>query len=186
MEDMHILELLWQRSEAALTALQQKFGTRLYHTAYNILGSHSDAEEAVNDTYLALWDAIPPERPVPLGGYVYRTGRNIALKKLRTQTAQKRNPQHDLSLDELAGALPDSSMQEELDARALGQGINRFLDTLSETNKALFLRRYWFGDSVRDIAKAFHLTENAATVRLSRLREQLKHYLYKEGILDEP
>lgn len=126
MEDMHILELLWQRSEAALTALQQKFGTRLYRTAYNILGSHSDAEEAVNDTYLALWDAIPPERPVPLGGYVYRTGRNIALKKLRTQTAQKRNAQHGLSLDELVGALPDSSMQEELGARALGQAINCF------------------------------------------------------------
>ncbi len=186
MDDIHIIELLWQRSEAALTALQQKFGTRLYRTAYNILGSPSDAEEAVNDTYLALWNAIPPERPLPLGGYVYRTGRNVALKKLRAQTAQKRNAQHDLSLDELAGALPDSSMQEALDARALGQAINRFLDTLSDKNKALFLRRYWFGDSLRDIAKAFHLTENAATVRLSRLREQLKYYLYKEGILDEP
>ena len=186
MDDAHILDLLWARSEAALTALQQRFGSQLYHTAYNILGSQPDAEEVVNDTFLALWDAIPPNRPEPLGGYVHRTCRNVALKKLRFQSAQRRNAQYDLSLDELAGALPDASMQEALDARALGEAIDRFLNTISGTSRVLFLRRYWFGDSIRDIAKSLGLTENAATVRLSRLREQLKNYLYKEGILDEP
>lgn len=186
MDAAHILVLLWQRSEAALSALQQQFGQRLYRTAYNILGNHADAEEAVNDTYLAVWNAIPPERPQPLDGYVYRTGRNIALKKLRFRSAQKRNEQYDLSLDELAHALPDYSMQEALDIRMLGQAINNFLNTLSSKNRALFLRRYWFGDSIREIAKTFSLTENSAAVRLSRLREQLKNYLYKEGILDEP
>lgn len=186
MEDVHILDLLWARSEAALTALEKRFGLRLYRTAYNILGSHPDAEEAVNDTYLALWDAIPPERPQPLEGYVYRTGRNVALKKLRFQSAQKRNSHYDISLDELARALPDNSLQEALDARALGQAIDRFLDTLSGTNRTLFLRRYWFGDQIRDIASVLGISENAATVRLSRLREQLRYYLYKEGIFDGP
>ncbi len=186
MDDVHILNLLWERSEEALPILQRRFGLRLYRTAYNILGNHPDSEEAVNDALLALWNTIPPERPQPLEGYVYRTGRNIALKKLRFQSAQKRSSQYDLSLDELAGALPDNSMQEELDARALGQAIDRFLSSLSDENRALFLRRYWFGDKVRSIAKDFHLTENAATVRLSRLREQLKDYLYKEGFFNGP
>ena len=186
MDDVHILKLLWDRSDTALSTLQQRFGLRLYRTAYNILGNHPDAEEAVNDTLLALWNTIPPKKPQPLEGYVYRTGRNIALKKLRFQSAQKRSSQYDLSLDELAGALPDNSMQEELDARALGQAIDRFLASLSDENRALFLRRYWFGDKVRDIAKAFGLSENTATVRLSRLREQLKDYLYKEGFFNGP
>lgn len=186
MDDIHILDLLWKRSEAALTALQQQFGLRLYRTACNILGNHQDAEEAVSDTLLALWNAIPPERPQPLEGYVHRTGRNIALKKLRFQSAQKRNSQYDLSLDELANALPDNSMQETLDARTLGQTIDRFLGELSDTNRTLFLRRYWFGDSVQEIAQQLGLSVNAATVRLSRLREQLKDYLYKEGIFNEP
>jgi len=148
--------------------------------------SHPDAEEAVNDTYLALWDSIPPERPQPLEGYVHRTGRNVALKKLRFQSAQKRNSHYDVSLEELAGALPDNSLQEALDARALGQAIDRFLDTLSDTNRTLFLRRYWFGDQIWDIASVLGISENAATVRLSRLREKLRYYLYKEGIFDGP
>ena len=186
MDDIHILDLLWARSESALAALQQQFGLRLYRTAYNILGSRPDAEEAVSDTLLALWDSIPPERPQPLSGYVHRTGRNIALKKLRFQSAQKRNSQYDLSLDELSNALPDNSMQEALDARALGQAIDRFLDELSDINRILFLRRYWFGDRIPEIARPLGLSVNAATVRLSRLREQLKDHLYEEGIFIEP
>ena len=186
MEDVHILDLLWARSETALTALEKRFGMRLYRTAYNILGSHPDAEEAVNDTYLALWDAIPPERPQPLEGYVHRTGRNVALKKLRFQSAQKRNSHYNVSLNELAGALPDNSLQEALDARALGQAIDRFLDTLSDTNRKLFLRRYWFCDPIKDVASALGMSHNSATVRLSRLRVQLKDFLHKEGIFDGP
>ena len=186
MDDVHILNLLWERSDLALPALQRRFGPRLYHTAYNILGNRMDAEEAVNDTLLALWNTIPPKHPDPLEGYVCRTGRNIALKKLRFRSAQKRSTQYDLSLDELAGALPDHTMQEELDARALGQAIDDFLSSLSEENRALFLRRYWFGDKVRRIANDLGLSENTAAVRLSRLREQLKDYLYKEGFFNGP
>lgn len=181
MEDEKILTLLWRRAEHAIEALQLRFGRRLHQTALNILGSDPDAEEAVNDTYLALWNAIPPKRPQPLAGYVYRTGRNIALKKLRFLSAQKRSSQYDLSLDELADILPGSDLEEQLDAQALGQAINTFLDTLSPQNRRIFLRRYWFGDSVDSLAKAESLTENALSVRLSRLREQLKAYLYKEG-----
>ncbi|MBQ3504196.1 MAG: sigma-70 family RNA polymerase sigma factor [Oscillospiraceae bacterium] len=185
MQDTDILALLWERSERAIEALTVKFGNRLRLTAMNILGNVEDAEEAVNDTYLALWNAIPPERPEPLAGYVYRTGRNIALKKLRFQSAQKRRAQYTVSLDELSSILPGNTLEDTLDARTLGYAIDRFLSTLSTANRRIFLRRYWFGDSIQDLARQERLTTNALTARLSRLRSQLKDYLYKEGIIHE-
>lgn len=185
MEDKKILELLWNRVESAIDALAKKFGRRLLYTAMNILGNPQDAEEAVSDTYLALWNTIPPEKPDPLAGYVHRTGRNVALKKHRYLTAQKRSTQYEVSLEELAGILPAPSMEEMLDARELGQAIDRFLDTISKENRILFLRRYWFGDSVKTLAKAATLSENTVSVRLSRIRIQLKDYLYKEGFFHE-
>ncbi len=181
MEDKKILELLWSRVESVLEAIAKKFGRRLMCTARNILGNLQDAEEAVNDTYLALWNAIPPERPDPLAGYVHRTGRNVALKKYRYLTAQKRDRQYDLSLEELSGILPGPSFEEIMDARVLGQAIDRFLDTVSRENRILFLRRYWFGDSVRQLSRDLAISENTASVRLSRLRGQLKGYLEQEG-----
>lgn len=185
MQDTDILALLWGRSERAIDALTARFGNRLKRTAMNILGNPEDAEEAVNDTYLALWNAIPPERPEPLAGYVFRTGRNIALKKLRFQSAQKRSTQHTASLDELSSILPGSTLEDALDARTLGYAINRFLSTLSTANRRIFLRRYWFGDSIQDLANQEQLTVNALTTRLSRLRNKLQDYLYKEGIIHE-
>lgn len=185
MEDKKILELLWNRIESAIDALAKKFGKRLLYTAMNILGNPQDAEEAVSDTYMALWNAIPPERPDPLAGYVHRTGRNVALKKYRYLAAQKRNSQYEVSLEELSGILPGPSMEELLDARELGRAIDRFLDTVNKENRILFLRRYWFGDSVKHLAQAMALSENTVSVRLSRLRSQLKDYLYKEGFFHE-
>lgn len=185
MEDKKILELLWDRIESAIDALAKKFGKRLLYTAMNILGDPQDAEEAVSDTYMALWNAIPPEHPDPLAGYVHRTGRNVALKKYRYLAAQKRNSQYEVSLEELSGILPGPSMEELLDARELGRAIDRFLDTVNKENRILFLRRYWFGDSVKHLAQAMALSENTVSVRLSRLRSQLKDYLYKEGFFHE-
>ena len=186
MEDLQILEALFARSEKALAALAEKYGKGLLNLAMNILGSRADAEETVNDTYLALWNAIPPERPIPLEGYVHRTGRNIALKKLRFLRAQKRSSVYDVSLDELANALPGGDLEDTLDAKALGRAIDRFLDGQNATNRVLFVRRYWFGDGVKELASTMGMTESAVSVRLSRVRSQLKHYLNKEGSLNEP
>lgn len=185
MEDKKILELLWDRVESALDALAKKFGRRLLYTAMNILGNPQDAEEAVSDTYLALWNTIPPQKPDPLAGYVHRTGRNVALKKYRHLSAQKRATQYDVSLEELSGILPGPSFEEQMDARELGRAIDAFLDTISKENRVLFLRRYWFGDSVKHLAKAMGLSENTVSVRLSRIRGQLKDYLNKEGFFHE-
>ena len=101
MEDKRIFQLLWQRAAQAIEVMTEQYGPRLYRTAMNILGRHEDAEETVNDTYLAVWDAIPPETPDPLSGYIYKTGRNLALKRLRYDTAQRRCPDYVLSLEEL-------------------------------------------------------------------------------------
>ena len=181
MEDKRIFQLLWQRAEHAIEAMTKHYGPRLYRTAMNILGRHEDAEESVNDTYLAVWNAIPPETPEPLAGYVYKTGRNLALKRLRHDTAQKRRRDYDLSLEELEGCLAGASLQDEIDARLLCRAIDRFLDTLPAQSRILFLRRYWFGDSVKDIAKDRGMSQNAVSVSLSRTREKLRSYLMKEG-----
>lgn len=180
MEDKHILHLLWNRAESAISALAEKFGKGLYRLAMNILSVHHDAEEAVNDTYLALWNTIPPQKPDPLSAYVYRVGKNTALKKLRHNTAQKRSG-YLVSLDELSECIATGTLEEEIDARFLGQAIDRFLDTVSKENRVLFLRRYWFGDSLTELSEAFHISQNTASVRLHRIRTQLYAYLIKEG-----
>ena len=181
MHDEKILELLFARAEDAIAALRKQFGTGLYGLAMRILANPQDAEEAVNDTYLAIWDAIPPARPQPLTPYVYKACRNTALKKLRSRSAQKRNSGYDLSLEELAEVLPGGTLEEQLDAKALGKAINAFLDALSSSDRILFVRRYWFGDSVTDLARQRLTTAGNLSVRLHRLRQKLKDYLYKEG-----
>ncbi len=185
MEDRQILEALWSRTESAIDALRAKFGRRLYLTALNILGDNRDAEEAVSDTYLALWDAIPPARPEPLSAFVYKVGRNTALKHLRRRSAEKRDNRYDTTLDELTEALSADAPEARIQARELGDAINRFLDTLDHSSRCLFVRRYWFGDSVRELSRVEGITENALSVRLHRIRGKLKDYLYKEGFWDE-
>ena len=181
MHDEGILKLLFDRSEAAIKELKNRFGNGLFGLAMRILGNLQDAEEAVNDTYLAIWDAIPPAHPDPLPPFIYKVGRNTALKKLRSRTAEKRNSCYDLSLDELADILPGGTLEEQLDAKALGKTISAFLDTLNSSDRILFVRRYWFGDSVAELAKQRLTTPGNLSVRLHRIRQKLKDYLYKEG-----
>lgn len=185
MDDPTIVGLLWQRAESALEALSKRFGKRLMGIAVNILGVRQDAEESVNDTYLAVWNTVPPKKPDPLAGYVYATGRNISLDRLKYNTAGKRYSKYDLSLDELEKAIPGPALEETVEARELGLAINRFLAAQNEDNRALFLRRYWFGDSIREIADDFDLRENTVCVRLGRIRMRLREHLIKEGYVDE-
>lgn len=184
MEDKQIIELLWARIESAIEALAQRFGSRLWQLAMNILNSARDAEESVNDTYLAVWNAIPPNKPDPLSSFVYKIGRNTALNRLRANTALRRCSDYDASLDELAGCIPGPAMEETVSARMLGRAIDAFLDTVSKESRVIFLRRYWFGDSVKLIAQSLGMKESAVSVRLHRTREQLRQYLNQEGLLD--
>jgi len=185
MEDQKIIKLLWSRTESAIEALAKKFGKRLMTIAWNILGIYQDAEEAVNDTYLAVWNTVPPNKPDPLAGYVYTTGRNISLNRLKYITAEKRDSRYDASIDELAECIPAPALEETVEARELGEVINRFLWTINADNRALFLRRYWFGDDLKEIAKDLNLRPNTASVRLGRIRMQLREFLMKEGYVYE-
>lgn len=178
-----VTQLLLQRSEKALVEMAKLYGRRLYQTALNIIGIREDAEESVNDTYLAVWEAVPPKKPEPLAPFVYRIGRNISLKRLRHITAQKRSG-YDVSLSELESCIAGPDLWETLDARALGRAIDGFLDTITQENRVIFVRRYWFGDSVKDIAHAFGMKESAVSVRLSRTRDKLKEHLIKEGFYE--
>ena len=182
MDDKHIIQLLFDRSEAAISALATRFGGRLLAMAMNILSSYRDAEECISDTYLAIWNAIPPEQPSPLAPYVYRIGRNTALKRLRANTAQSRCSSYDLSLDELADCIPDDALTRNMDARELSRAINGFLYAQTKENRVIFLRRYWFGDSITDIARETGLRPGTVSTRLNRIRGALKEYLKMEGI----
>jgi len=181
MEDKKIVQLLFARAENAISELGTRFGKQLYRIAYNILGNKMDAEECTNDTYLALWNAIPPVSPDPLSPYVYRTGRNTALKRLHRDTAKKRDSRYDVSLEELNECLPGEDLEQKIDARELGRTMERFLESKSRENRYIFIRRYWYGDSVGEIARALKLKENAVSVRLNRIRSSLKEFLEKEG-----
>ena len=185
MDDAGIVRLLWQRMERGITEMARKYGKRLHRTALNILGRHEDAEESVSDTYLAVWNSVPPKQPDPLSGFIYQTGRHIALDRLRYLTAQRRDGRYDVSIDELAECIPSGALEEQVEARELGQAINTFLGSLKPDNRAIFLRRYWYGDSVREIARDFEMQPNSVTVRLGRLRTQLRDYLMREGYIDE-
>ncbi len=182
LEDNKIIELLFARAEAAIQELSAKYGTSCKKIAHNILKNDRDAEECVNDTYLAVWNQIPPERPDPLKAYVFRITRNIAIAKYHANTAQKRNSFYDVALEELEAVLPAySTVEQELSSEELTLQIDKFLSGLDRESRIMFVRRYWYSDSISDIAKRFHISNNNASVRLLRLRDKLKNHLKKEG-----
>ena len=185
MDDKQIVTMLWKRESPVLQIISEKYGALLHRIARNILTLPQDAEETVNDTFLAVWNAIPPARPDPFGAYLCRTCRNLAVSRLRSRAAEKRGGGYDLCLDELSQAVPTPSPEETLDAWELGRHIDRFLRVLPRNDRILFVRRYWLGDSVKDAAAHLSISENTASVRLHRIREKLKNYLIKEGFIHE-
>ena len=184
MTDTEIINLFYERSEQAIDELAKKHGSAVARVARNILGNEQDTEECINDTYLGTWNAIPPHRPNPLRTFVCKIARNLATKKYHSNTAAIRNSQYDLALDDLEEILADSnSVEEAYEEKELRAAINGFLATLNPSDRFLFMRRYWYSDPVKDIAKMAHSTTNSVTVRLFRIREKLRHYLVKEGLL---
>lgn len=183
MEDCKIIELFYQRSERAIIELSQKYGTVCTRIAKNILNNSLDAEECVNDAYLGAWNTIPPQKPNPLKTYICRIVRNLSIKRYHSNTSMKRNSFYDAALDELENSIPSGkTVESELSAKELAQIIDDFLDTLDKENRVIFVRRYWYSDSIADIAERFDISNNNVSVRLSRTREKLKKYLKKEGV----
>lgn len=184
MEDEQLIVLFEERSERALTELDAQYGALCRQVAANVLGNINDAEECVNDAYLAVWNAIPPARPRFLRAYLCQIARNLAITRFHAQTAARRFSPYTVALDELTDTLAASgSIGDALETKALTGAIVRFLDTLPPRDRALFVRRYWFGDSVQDLAERFSLTRSGTAVRLHRLRQRLRRDLEKEGII---
>lgn len=182
LEDSKIIKLFFERVEQAIVELSAKYGTGCKRIARNILKNDLDAEECVNDTYLAAWNTIPPQMPNPLRTYIFRIVRNIAITKYHANTSEKRNSYYDVALEELSDCLAAlNTVEQEIAASELSKQIDLFLDTLDKENRVMFVRRYWYSDSISDIAEIFQITNHNVSVRLSRTREKLKIYLMKEG-----
>ena len=182
MTDLEIVALYWKRSEEAIACTMQKYGRYLLRLALNILHIHEEAEECVNETYLSAWNQLPPDKPEKLLPYLGRISRCLALNRYDYLTAQKRSVDFTVQLSELEDILsaPDTP-QQQYERAELASAISDFLRSQSEEDRNLFVRRYWYSDSIRDIAKRYDLRENTVKSRLLRTRQRLKTCLEKEG-----
>ena len=183
MEDARIIELYWQRDEGAIQETDTKYGAFCQRIAMNILSSFEDCEECVSDTYGRCWDTMPPQRPVSLRAYVGAIVRNLSISRYRAQRAQKRYNGAEVLLSELEDCVPaPDSVQRTAEVRELSELISRWLWSLGEESRALFIRRYWNGDSVKSLAQELGMQPNALTKRLLRLRESRRADLESEGV----
>lgn len=184
MEDEKIISLLFERSELGMTELINKYGRLLRRIAGNILGNPRDAEESASDTYLAVWNAIPPEHPQSLSAFCCAIARNNALTRYQRDTAQKRNSHYDAALEELEETLPAfGTVESEMEAKEISAAINRFLAAQKKDDRMLFVRRYYLGESLKELAQQTGRTPHSVSVRLFRIREKLQKQLRKEGLL---
>lgn len=183
MEDMQIVELFWQRDESAIRETAEKYGVYCHAIANNILQDNEDAGECVNDTWLKTRHAIPPQRPKHLKLFLAKITRNLAINRLEERKAGKRGGnQIFLVLDELEECIGDAdSVEDALVGEELRQTIDRFVHRLPERDCDIFVRRYFFTESIGEIAARYQMTENHVTVVLSRTRRKLKAYLRQEG-----
>ena len=184
MEDTDIIELFLNRSEEAIRQTDIKYSKLCFGIAWNILLNKEDSEECVNDTWLHAWNAIPPQRPRSLGAFLAKITRNLAINRLRDGNAQRRGGgQVPLALEELGECVsPEGSPEGELDRQAAVEALNRFLDGLPPLQREVFLRRYWYLDSIEDIARRAGWSKSRVTTTLHRLRVRLRAHLIQEGI----
>ena len=183
MEDSHIIQLFFDRAERAIEALSVKYGKLCYRIAYNILTNHQEAEECENDTYLRVWDTVPPTWPDNLRAYVSRIARNLALDRVRYQNREKRSVAAERLLSELSECVP-APVSVEADADdTIVQAVTFYLYTLDDLTRVLFVRRYFYMDSVEMLARQFGMNASSVSTKLNRTRARLKCYLEKEGIV---
>ena len=185
MEDGQIVRLYCNREERAIQETARKYAAYCHGIAYRILENHPDAEEVVNDTYLRVWNSIPPAKPQSLSAYLGKISRRLALNRWRSGQAKKRGAgEAALALEELADCIPwGYSVQAELEGKELAQSVNRFVRKLPQTQRRLFVLRYWHLYPIREIAEQYDFSESKVKSQLSRTRKELRTYLKKEGLL---
>ena len=177
MTDQEIIALYFDRNEQAISETDRKYGRTCMQVSMSILQSRPDAEECVNDTYLKTWNSIPPTLPQSLCAFICRIVRNLSITRLRSLTSAKRNRDLTVSFDELEACIPLPDEQSP----ALAEILEAFLHEQSETDRVLFMGRYWFACSVDDLARRMGMTKNAVQLRIFRTRERLRAYLTERG-----
>ena len=182
MDDLQIVELYFARDEQAIQETDRKYGKLCFQVANNLLACREDAEECVSTAYLVLWNKIPPTRPNNFKAFICKITRNLSLKKLEFAHAAKRSANAVVSLSEIETTLPDYRIAQGVGYEELGKLISDFLRKEKELDRNVFLRRYWFFDSISDIASLYALNENRVKSMLFRTRNRLRAYLKKEGV----
>ncbi len=186
MDDASIIELLWQRNEQAVSELKLRYDKLCWYIARHLLTQKEDQEECVNSAYMDVWRSIPPNRPSNLKVYLCRLVKNCAINRIKYNTAEKRNADLTVSLDELAECIPDGrSIEDNVTDEQLGKAISVFLRTQPEKYRKVFVRRYWYSDTLDEIAELYGMNEKTVATYLFRVRKKLRTYLQKEGYLDE-
>ncbi len=175
--DEDILDLYFARNEAAIRETDRRYGKVCMQVSMGVLASRPDAEECVNDTYLKAWNTIPPTRPRSLCAYVCRIARNLSVNRLRDMTAAKRSRDLTVSLEELSACIPAPTEED----RNLPRYISAFLRAEDELDRRIFMGKYFYGQSVKDLAREWDLTANAVSLRLHKSRERLRIYLAERG-----
>ena len=183
MEDYKIVDLYWERSERAISETKLKYERMLSGISYSLLGSSEDVEECVNDTYLSAWNQMPTDRPIYLGAYLSKIIRALSINRFRSQHRKKRGGFENLC-EELDECIPDNcSIEEQYNNGRLTELIDRFLESLSEEKRVIFVRRYFYSDSVEQIAKRMRMSVSNVKTSLHRMRESLRDILEKEAML---
>lgn len=182
MDDLQIIELYFARDEQAIKETDRKYGKTCFRVAYNLLSNNEDSEECVNDTYLTVWNKIPPTRPNNFIAFICKITRNLSLKRLEVSNAMKRSAGTIISMSELEKALPDQCIAPDVEDEELGKLISAFLWSEKALDRNVFLRKYWFFDSISDIAERYSMNENSVKSMLFRSRNRLREFLRKEGI----
>lgn len=183
MDDKSIVDLYFARDEKAIIETKKKYGLRLKHFANVILDNHEDAEECENDTYLQVWKQIPPDNPECFYAYVVKICRFTAFNKLDWKNAKKRNADIINLSAELENTIPDLTIDTKFHDEEIKRILNLFLESIPKEQRIIFVRRYWFADSIKMISSAYSISESKVKTTLFRVRKKLKHHLEREGIL---
>ena len=181
-EDEKIIQMYLSRDQSAIAQTQQKYGERLLRYADGILKNREDAEECVNDTYLKTWESIPPNHPRYFFAYLAKICRHLAFGKLDYKHAKKRDARIVELTEEMEMCIPGSCQEQTVELEELGKVIGEFLQGLPKEKRLFFMRRYWYMDSIADIAARFHVSESKVKTTLFRTRSKFRNYLEKEGV----
>lgn len=183
LEDNKIIELFFARSDRAIKAISEKYGKLCFKVAFNILNNHEDSEECVNDAYLGAWNTIPPQKPNPLQAYILKLTRNHALNRYDYNSAKKRASGLTTCLEELEFCLSSNDDPEKaFEEKQITEYIDEFIETLSEANRLLFVRRFWYADTYEQLSVLTGIKVSTLKVRIMRMRDSLRDYLSEKGV----